>query len=419
MHHDDGSITHSAQRILDGQLPHRDFAELYTGGMAFLDAAIFWTFGENLIWLRLPLLLLFLAYIPCFYALARRFVGPPGALLVTLFAISWSVPAYPAPMPTWYVLYFSVFGGYAVLRYFEGGGRRWLLLGGLFGGLSIAFKIIGVWYVVAVLVALAVARQKGSSPATGTSSTPMRFRVVAGGIALGGLCLVVAVLREKLEIAAVVSLLLPIAVLFGVILLLVFRDQVGIGSTSSRAYLRDVAVFLAGVAGPLAVLALPFVVTGSLGALLEGVLIAPQTRFDFAYRSLEDPRTLLWGLPIAAFFVVRAFVPEGRRHVVDIVGGGLIAGIVVGLSIIDAVNITYTVVWKTAHALGPLAIVGAALLLLQRRSPSEPGPRRDVALLFILMGGLTTLFQFPFYAPIYYCYVAPGHISPGAFVPEQ
>ena len=111
--------------------------------------------------LRIPLFILFVAYVPCFYALARRFLNPGGAFLATLFAISWSVLPYPAPMPSWYLLFFAVFGAYAVVRYFEGGHIAWLFVAGLFGGLSIGFKITGVWFVVAVIVALAAADKKG------------------------------------------------------------------------------------------------------------------------------------------------------------------------------------------------------------------------------------------------------------------
>ena len=33
--HDDGAFAQSAARVLDGELPHRDFVELYTGGLTF------------------------------------------------------------------------------------------------------------------------------------------------------------------------------------------------------------------------------------------------------------------------------------------------------------------------------------------------------------------------------------------------
>ena len=154
IHHDDGSLAHAAQRVLEGDLPHRDFADLYTGGLAFFDAAIFWALGEDLFWLRLPLFVLFLVFIPCFFVLARRFVGPEGAFLATLAAITWSVPAYPAPMPSW----FSSISASSVSTRSSAISRAWQRLAARRGGLggSVSLKIAGVWYVAAVLLALAV-----------------------------------------------------------------------------------------------------------------------------------------------------------------------------------------------------------------------------------------------------------------------
>ena len=31
---DDGALAHSAERMLQGQLPHRDYDDVYTGGLA-------------------------------------------------------------------------------------------------------------------------------------------------------------------------------------------------------------------------------------------------------------------------------------------------------------------------------------------------------------------------------------------------
>ena len=39
--HDEGTLAQSAERLLQGELPHRDFDELYTGGLTWLNAAAF------------------------------------------------------------------------------------------------------------------------------------------------------------------------------------------------------------------------------------------------------------------------------------------------------------------------------------------------------------------------------------------
>ena len=74
-------------------------------------------------------------------------------------------------------------------------------------------------------------------------------------------------------------------------------------------------MFLGGLIIPLFLVALPYLVTGSLGDLIDGVLIAPQSRFEFAYRSVPGPAALLWAAPVVLVLVGRSLIPEG--HVVE------------------------------------------------------------------------------------------------------
>src|SRR5258708_3195531 len=49
---DDGILAESAERVLHGALPHRDYHELYTGLLSYLNAAAFRAFGTNLTSMR-------------------------------------------------------------------------------------------------------------------------------------------------------------------------------------------------------------------------------------------------------------------------------------------------------------------------------------------------------------------------------
>ena len=265
MNHDDGSLAQSAQRVLTGELPHRDFAELYTGGLAFIDAGVFWLFGENMGWLRIPLYVAFLGFVPCFYAVARRFLPPIGAFVATLFAITWSVPAYPAPMPSWYLLFLSVFGIYAALRFFETERTLWLGLAGLAGGVSVCIKITGVWYVIAVLLALALAHERRVGLRAGRQPS---FPFVVIALAAVSILLVGDVFRPRMGAPAIASLVLPVAVTcVGVIVLAMRRVSADVASTSLA---RQVTTLAIGVLTPVAVLLLPYVATGSVGILSRG-----------------------------------------------------------------------------------------------------------------------------------------------------
>ena len=111
---DEGFLGQSAERVLHGELPHRDYSEGYTGGLTYLNAAAFRLFGTNLASMRYMLFLFFVIWVPAFHYAARRFVSAPVAGAVTVLAAAWSIPNYPAALPSWYNLFFATFGLAAV-----------------------------------------------------------------------------------------------------------------------------------------------------------------------------------------------------------------------------------------------------------------------------------------------------------------
>src|SRR5438477_4103584 len=83
---DDGTLGQTAERVLHGEMPHRDFNDVYTGGFAYLSAAIFRVVGVNLFALRVLLFAVFLVWVLALYALAAEFTSPWIAGIVTLVA---------------------------------------------------------------------------------------------------------------------------------------------------------------------------------------------------------------------------------------------------------------------------------------------------------------------------------------------
>ena len=57
----EGTLAQSAERILAGELPHRDFVERYTGGLSYLNAFAFRVFGVQLLAMRYALFVAFIA----------------------------------------------------------------------------------------------------------------------------------------------------------------------------------------------------------------------------------------------------------------------------------------------------------------------------------------------------------------------
>ena len=152
--HDEGALGQAAERVLAGQVPHRDFDDIYTGALAYLHAAFFSIGSHASTTLRIPLFLFALPWVAALYAIARRFVPPVGAALVAVTALVWSVPNYPASVPSWFNLFFATFGTLALLRGLETGRRRWMVLAGVAGGVSFLFKLSGVFYLLGGGIAL-------------------------------------------------------------------------------------------------------------------------------------------------------------------------------------------------------------------------------------------------------------------------
>lgn len=400
--HDDGAFAQSAQRVLDGQLPHRDFTELYTGGLTFLNAAAFALFGENLIWLRVPMFLLFVAYVPCVYLLARRFVPCLVALLAAAFAVAWGPATYPAAVPSWYLLFFSVFGALALIRYLKTRQMRWLVVGGLFGGMAITFKIVGVWYVLAVLFFLVFFEQEGRGKRESRISHLTGYGLLVGTGVLLSLALIVGLMRTHLGGAEVANLIVPIAALAA----LVIANETRVEAVPMRerlsAVLGLVLPFLAGVAAPVILLLIPYVATGSIRDLVTGVFISPQSRMEDTYVSTPDPVLLLVAAPLVVALLARWRGSRRTRRLIDVAGIVLLA-LLLGTS---GERFSYTVLWDSAREIAPFVVIGgaAALAFLPDRLPGREG--RPTVFLLLALAAFSSLIQFPFGAPIYYCYLA-------------
>src|SRR5215470_2215126 len=85
--HDEGTLGLSAERVLQGQLPHRDFDD-YTGGLTFAHALAFRIFGINSVSMRYVLFAFFVPWVPSLYYIASRFSSAHAAGMATLLAVA-------------------------------------------------------------------------------------------------------------------------------------------------------------------------------------------------------------------------------------------------------------------------------------------------------------------------------------------
>jgi hypothetical protein len=172
--HDEGLLGQSAERVFGGQLPHRDFDEVYTGGLSYLHAFAFRLAGVRSIALRWTVFAFLLAWVPVVFWIASRSVRPPAAALVTALAVTWSMPNYFASMPSWYNLFFATFGIAALIRHLDTGRVHWLFAAGVAGGVRSSSSLRVVRIAGAVLFLLVNEVQASSLPVPSSRIEPRR-----------------------------------------------------------------------------------------------------------------------------------------------------------------------------------------------------------------------------------------------------
>jgi hypothetical protein len=402
---DEGLLGQSAERALAGELPHRDFADAYTGGLTLLHAWAFRSFGVDLIVLRYLLLFCTALWIPGLYACFARFLGPLASCALTALAVVWSVPNYPAAMPSWYNLYLATLGLLLLFRHCEGRERRWLFLAGVAAGVSIAIKIAGLFFLAASLLYLVVHGARSSIETSGGGSG-LRwlylFVVVAGlGCFAAG---VLGLVWSSMTPSHAFHYVLPGLALAAVAAIAAARsDGAGRGDRLT-ALLADVAVLLAGSMLPLILLAIPYAATGSLGALLHGVFVAPATRLiDAAW----PPRPLAVALPAAALGLLTLSLGSALNRLRWVVVGltlGLVAAAFGG----GGGDAVYWLGWLALSQSTPFIVLAGSVVLVHRRLQQPAADRSWLpAFAALSAAGMCSLVQYPFAAPIYFSYVAP------------
>src|SRR6478736_3030545 len=299
--HDEGALGQSAERILAGQVPHRDFDEIYTGALAYLHAASFMIASHSSTTMRVPLFVFALLWVAAMYAIARRFTPPFGAALVAITALVWSVPNYPAALPSWFNLFFATFGLLALLKGIETGRRRWLLLAGMAGGISFLFKLSGIFYLLGggiALIATSFRRPQGDV-------TEGRSRSGAALVA-AMLLLVMIALAVPLARAGVnefVRFILPLGLLVAALIVREWRHGGPPAGRRLRALLDRFGPFALGALLPVTAYAIFLVSMHALPQAIQGVLVQPFRRTASAMMHPPPPAALIFSLPLGLLFV--------------------------------------------------------------------------------------------------------------------
>ena len=412
--HDEGALGQSAERVLRGEVPHRDFTEIYTGLLSYLNAAVFAVLPISSIAMRVPLLVAALLWLVALYRVLLRFTPPVGAGLAALTAFVWSVPNYPAPIPSWYILFVTTFAALALLRWHETKRTRWLIVAGAMGGLAFLFKLTGIFVLMGGGLALVAAEVSATEAAAAPSSAdgPARRRGPFGW-AIPALLLLAVLALARVAGGADRELLrfvVPTAVLALGIAARISQGSVLPDRDRWRALAGRLTPFLIGAALPVL---LYFTIQAALGALpmlFEGVFVTPFRRVTFASMRPPSTASLLFFLPLGLLLRVPSTRGTVRRAL------PVLAALWFGAIVFSSGTSirAYQLGWISAWGL--LFFVALEGAVMASRTPEvsdnaheggESAPSRGAAVTLACMAVSAALVEFPFAAPIYTLYALP------------
>jgi hypothetical protein len=399
--HDQGILAQSALRVLQGELPHRDFDELYTGAESYLNALAFLLWGEQLSSIRTMFLGFALVFVWFLHRVARRLIPPGVAEVTVLTSLAWGLTNYFEAMPSWYNLFFIVFGMAAMLRYFDSGRVGWLFWVGWWGGVSLLFKIVGLYYIAAIYVILVVDVHWQASARSNKSGPAPRWLLTGAACAVCviWLTLVVLMTRRNADVMLVLQLIIP-AIAVGVAATVVaFRHRTAAWSDVTTV-LRTWAWFTVGVSLPVSLFLIPYILSGALLDLYRGLFVLPFTRLTGASYAFPAGWQLHWVIGFWFCMGMAVVLRPGWNRVVA--GVGILLVLLVG-----ALPYWFSreLVLVAARMMPPAIVLVAGWVLVDRSGELKNSTGRQL-FLTLTLAAFCSLSQFPFAAPIYFCFIA-------------
>jgi Dolichyl-phosphate-mannose-protein mannosyltransferase len=399
--HDEGTYATCAERVLKGQLPHRDFHDLYGGGLTLLHAAAFRLLGVSLFPMREVLFLFCLVSIPAVFWISRRLANPITAGAVTLLACAWGVPNYSAAEPSWYNLFFAIFGTAALFKFIETNSRWWIFAAGISAGLSILAKITGLYFVAAALLFFVYREHVQLKTAPRDLETGWsRYRLFV----ILGLFLFLTVLTRTIgdTIPYLYHFVLPGTALAVFLMFQEVRAPVTQDRARFLALGRMLLPFAIGLLLPIFVFLIPYIKSASVMTVLRGWFILPLRHISF---TVVRPHGEILPVLILGLVIAVGVYLHGKFRLIY---SALVAAALIILLKLTAVSPeAYKLTWRSVALSIPATVLCGLWLLYRLSNAGQRSTLRCQQLMLLLsVTAVCSLIQFPFAAPIYFCYVA-------------
>jgi hypothetical protein len=398
---DDGMLGQTALRVLQGEIPHRDFVDPYTGLLTLGNAAIFRIFGVDLIYLRWPLFAACVVFTFCLYRLFLLFLSPPSAAWATAGSLMATVPNYFVALPSWYLLFTSGAAFFLIVRWIQTD-RAFLLFGaGVLLGIATEIKINALFFtygaVLSVLFATSIIfqpaeRHDPSNPTQSLSFWALSLAAIAGIAGIGLL------ISPRLSLGTIYLFFLPVISVCGASAFWWYRH----GAPSIKILCKKVLPLLLGFVLVWVPFLLYFGIYGDIRLWLYGVFVSPQARFSTA--AVSPPDLILIFLPL--IFFIRRF---SRRDI-------KIISIILGIVMIALVSIeprwgeeqfsTYPkILWPLMLGIIPWIIARACWIVLDLRNQPNRQPHERAYLFAICCwAAFWNLNQYPYTGSGYLLY---------------
>ncbi len=404
---DEGVLAQGAERVMRGELPHRDFAGLWSGGLDYLNAAAFRLLGVRLATLRVVVLIAWLLGLSAMFVAARRMLAVWTAGALTVCAALWTLRLSPHPLPSWYTLVLGLFGVAAVLQCMQTKHRRWLVAAGAAAGASIAVKIVGLYFIAAVVMLFVwqVQDDVEAVPAGRRSAARGYAWMITAGL-LGFLALVAQLVRSEFSVNAALYFLVPNLLLVYALLAREWRLPAGVERARFAAFFSLAIPFAAGAALAMIVWLWPYMRDHAIADLLRGLFVTPRLRLKLVTYPLPGLRSAAMSVaPFIALIVGAPFVRKPLRTndhaALAIVVAGTVAFAYDGSPVV-------LMTWYGLRLLTPVCTAVAVWwLIAPPRGMEIPRDRRALMFFLVAAAATASLIQIPFALYTYFLYFVP------------
>ena len=137
---DEGILLQGGQRILDGQIPYRDFFSFYTPGSFYLLAVVLRVFGDSFVVARMSLAITGAACSVLTYLLARRVCSHSFSVFAAALATIAGVAYRFLVLHNWYSTLLACLALYSAVRLLESHRSSWAFAIGSFCSLTAMFE---------------------------------------------------------------------------------------------------------------------------------------------------------------------------------------------------------------------------------------------------------------------------------------